>query len=168
MWQDRRSHRLTLWSARDLSWGLNPAAPPSHPSLLHRAWEHARWLQMCSPSKAAPRLPGLFRLLAWSRLPLSWGALGRPEPLLSAGGGFTGLQWALGGGQRPQGCSPACQPLCHLPAASRAFHLLKCKSHRVILLPAALPGSHGSQGERERAKLPGRTCSPPTRPLLPS
>ena len=55
--------------------------------------------------------------------------------------------WVAGGRRHSQGSSPALGLLCCPPSCQPSFHLLKCKSDSVILLPAALPCSHGSWGE---------------------
>lgn len=117
--------------------GASTLQPPqATPFCSGRAWEHARWLQMCSPSKAAPRLPGLFRLLAWSRLPLPrgpWDALSRSSlqgglhwaPVGTAGrAASTGLLTSLPAIVPPPSCQPGLPPSemqippCHSPASS--------------------------------------------------
>ena len=58
-------------------------------------------------------------------------------------------QWALvalaGGRASLTGCSPALGAIMCPPSCQPSFHLLKCKSSPVVLLPTALPRSHGSQ-----------------------
>ena len=85
---------------------------------------------------------------------------GAAEEAASLGAGGLGRGWAAF-----TGSSPALGAIVCPPGSQPSFHLLKCKSSPVVLLPTALPHSHGSQ-------LPGRrpnsSASVPAAPLHPT
>lgn len=84
------------------------------------------------------------------------GARGCPEHSppcgSSRGGSFAGRGGHGWGRAASTGSSPALGAIVSPPSSQPSFHLLKCKASPVVLLPTALPRSHGSQ-------LPGRRLS---------
>lgn len=99
---------------------------------------------------------------------------GMPSALSSLRGQPRGqLQWALvasaGGRAALTGSSPALGAIVCPPSCQPSFHLLKCvlkcKSSPVVLLPTALPRSHGSQ---LRGRRLNSSANVPAAPLHPT
>lgn len=151
--QDGRDPRLRafcLWAQRPL--------PPQTPQLVLRRGRGAgeSWGSHQAGPPAAQGLPlpsGLTPLADAPTLLLP------AEEAASLGTGGLGRGWAAF-----TGSSQALGAIVCPPGSQPSFHLLKCKSSPVVL-PTALPHSHGSQ-------LPGRrlnsSASVPAAPLHPT
>ena len=151
--QDGRDPRLRafcLWAQRPL--------PPQTPPLVLRRGRGAgeSWGSHQAGPPAAQGLPlpsGLTPLADAPTLLLP------AEEAASLGTGGLGRGWAAF-----TGSSPALGAIVCPPGSQPSFHLLKCKSSPLVL-PTALPHSHGSQ-------LPGRrlnsSASVPAAPLHPT
>lgn len=155
--QDGRDPRLRafcLWAQRPL--------PPQTPQLVLRRGRGVgeSWGSHQAGPPAAQGLPlpsGLTPLADAPTLLLP------AEEAASLGTGGLGRGWAAF-----TGSSQALGAIVCPPGSQPSFHLLKCKSSPVVL-PTALPHSHGSQlpGRRlnSSASVPAAPSTPPSQPL---